>query len=232
MAVKLDLNQFRYQGKYEEESEDVVTAKDPEPISVQSSREPGTIPPLLVPNLLLVFIGFNPGRESGRVGHHYAHRSNRFWKFIYLSGLVNEKLTPSQDVELPEKYRYGFTDLVKRWTKSASELSLAEQLEGARLLEERLDKVKPKYIAVIGKGIWEMICRYKGWPHKALEWGIQPQKFAGAVPFLLPSTSGLVSIGAEKQLKYWSILHDLIEEERSKTVTALKQEPEETPVHI
>lgn len=133
--------------------------------------------PLLAPELRCVFVGFNPGIETARVGHYYAHRSNRFWKLLYESGCVDEKLSCKDDRMLLEKYQYGFHDLVARPTKGISELSSDEMLEGVPLLEQDLAKVRPRVVAIIGKGIWESIYRYKKKRKlnpKNFKWGVQP----------------------------------------------------------
>jgi TDG/mug DNA glycosylase family protein len=50
------------------------------------------LPDYLRPGLKLVFVGFNPGERSARIGHYYAGRGNQFWNFLYESGLVPEML--------------------------------------------------------------------------------------------------------------------------------------------
>ncbi|RYC55770.1 hypothetical protein CHU98_g10429, partial [Xylaria longipes] len=43
---------------------------------------------VIAPNLLILFIGLNPGVQTARTGHAYAHPSNLFWKLLYSSGIT------------------------------------------------------------------------------------------------------------------------------------------------
>ena len=47
-----------------------------------------TLPDLLAPNLLLVFVGLNPSEYSVREGHYFANPRNRFWPAFNRSGLL------------------------------------------------------------------------------------------------------------------------------------------------
>lgn len=40
------------------------------------------LPPSICENLTVVFVGFNPGVESSKQQHHYAHPTNLFWKLF------------------------------------------------------------------------------------------------------------------------------------------------------
>ena len=40
----------------------------------------------------VLLVGINPGVRSSQVGHHFAGPSNRFWKLLYESGLVSERI--------------------------------------------------------------------------------------------------------------------------------------------
>ncbi|MEI6665601.1 MAG: uracil-DNA glycosylase family protein, partial [Chloroflexota bacterium] len=52
-----------------------------------------TLPDLLRPGLDLVFVGINPGEESARRGHYYAHPGNAFWPALSASGLTTRPVT-------------------------------------------------------------------------------------------------------------------------------------------
>ena len=60
-----------------------------------------------------MFVGINPGARSAAVGHHFAGASNRFWKLLFDSGLINEPLTHREDWRLPE-WRLGLTNIIGR----------------------------------------------------------------------------------------------------------------------
>ena len=89
------------------------------------------LPDYLRPGLRVVFVGFNPGDRSSRIGHYYAGRGNQFWNFLFESGLVGERLRPEDDHRVLE-FSLGLTDVVKRWSRSAGELRTSDYREGVR----------------------------------------------------------------------------------------------------
>lgn len=141
------------------------------------------LPPLtdiLRPALISVFIGTNPGLETSRAGHAYAHPSNLFYKLLHASGLTpDRRLDPTEDVTLPAKYCLGNTNIVSRPSRDAAELSKEEMVAGALILEAKIRKWKPESVCVVGKGIWEAIwrSRYGRNPKKTeFKYGWQDEK--------------------------------------------------------
>ncbi|KAG7095276.1 hypothetical protein E1B28_006049 [Marasmius oreades] len=65
----------------------------------------------LLENLDIVFCGINPGQRSAETGHHFAHPSNHFWKCLHLSGLTPQRIHPTEDYTLPEKFSLGLVSL-------------------------------------------------------------------------------------------------------------------------
>jgi double-stranded uracil-DNA glycosylase len=144
---------------------------------------PRELPDYLRPDLVLVFVGINPGERSARVGHYYAGRGNQFWPLLFDSGLLPQRLTPEDDRRVLE-FGLGLTDVVKRWSKSANELRAAEFRRGARTLRNKLRRTAPRVVAFNGKMAYEKFC---GGPARL---GWQPGQWEGARVFVLPSTSG------------------------------------------
>ena len=95
------------------------------------------LPDLIESDLKILFIGINPGIRSAEVGHHFAGRSKRFWKFLFESGLTPVKYDAFHDYELLN-LGYGITNIAPRTTATAAELTPAELKEGALVL---LDKI-------------------------------------------------------------------------------------------
>lgn len=214
-VLKPDLKKFAYSPAKNAKAAEIKAIAG---VPVDKVAGLDALPLLLEPGLLLVFVGFNPGLESARLGHYYAHRSNRFWKFIYQSGLVSRPVVCTDDNRLQKEFAYGFTDLVGRSTKGVTELSRAEMSKGANILEARISKYQPRYVCFVGKGIYETVAKAKGWSLKDFSYGIQPEKFGSSNLFVVPSTSGLVSMPAARMLEYWKTLSELIaiaREERS-----------------
>ncbi|PYV06205.1 MAG: mismatch-specific DNA-glycosylase [Acidobacteria bacterium] len=101
------------------------------------------LPDYLRPGLDVVFVGFNPGDRSSRIGHYYAGRGNQFWNFLFESGLAPERLRPEDDRRVLE-FGLGLTDVVKRWSKSSNDLRTADYREGIPLLRAKLKEAAPR----------------------------------------------------------------------------------------
>ena len=141
------------------------------------------LPDYLRPNLQVVFVGFNPGERSARIGHYYAGRGNQFWNFLFESGLTPTRLQPEDDHRVLE-FGIGLTDLVKRWSRSSSELSAEDFRRGIPPLIAKLQRVAPCVVAFNGKTAYERFCG------RAARLGWQKEAIDGARVFVLPSTSG------------------------------------------
>src|SRR5438045_567614 len=93
-----------------------------------------TIPDVIGPGLRVLFCGINPSLYSAAVGHHFARPGNRFWPALHAAGLTDRRLSPFEDRLLLLAAGYGVTNLVRRATAAADELSPAELVAGARAL--------------------------------------------------------------------------------------------------
>jgi mismatch-specific thymine-DNA glycosylase len=140
------------------------------------------LPDYLRPNLRVVFVGINPGKTSAELGHYYARPGNPFWEFLLESGLTAKRLFPQDDHRILE-FGIGLTDVVKRWSRSSSELSAREFRDGATQLADKLKRIAPRVVAFNGKIAYEKFCG------RAARLGWQKEKIAGARVFVLPSTS-------------------------------------------
>ena len=141
------------------------------------------LPDYLQPGLKVVFVGFNPGERSARIGHYYAGRGNQFWNLLYESGLVREKLRPEDDHRIL-KFGLGLTDVVKRWSRSSSSLRASDYKKGTPQLLAKLRQVRPRAVAFNGKLAYEKVAAAPA------QLGVQREKLEGALVFVLPSTSG------------------------------------------
>ena len=120
------------------------------------------LPDTIIPNLLCVFVGLNPGIQTATKGHPYAHPSNLYWRLLHTSGLTpDRRLAPSEYITLPENYSLGNTNIVSRATKDGSELNKEEMVAGAKVLDEKIRKWKPEAVCLVGKSIWEAVWKFK-----------------------------------------------------------------------
>jgi len=165
------------------------------------------MPPLtdfLRPNLDLVIVGINPGTKSWTAGHHYAGPGNHFWPLLYESGLVTEPLTSADDARVLE-WNIGVTNMVAHTTPSLSDLSLDELRAGAKSLARKLERYRPRVVAFNGKRIYEV---FSG---KPCSFGRQPERFAGAVIYVMPSTSPRgASYQRADKLRFFIELRELV----------------------
>lgn len=147
------------------------------------------LPPLpdhLAPGLKIVFIGFNPGETSARLGHYYGYAGNRFWWLLHQAGLTDRLLAPAEDHTLPERYGYGLTDLVDRPSKSSGDLAGWELRDGREQLLEKLRRYRPKVACYNGKGVYAAAAGVK-----QVAYGLQPASLVeGVLDFVAASPSG------------------------------------------
>src|SRR5690242_7613358 len=101
------------------------------------------------PGLQVLFCGINPSLYSAAVGHHFARPGNRFWPALHAAGLTGRRLSPFEDRQLLAA-GYGLTNLVRRATAAADELSPTELVAGARALERKVRRYRPRAVAFLG----------------------------------------------------------------------------------
>ncbi|KAG0652342.1 uracil mismatch repair [Hyphodiscus hymeniophilus] len=184
---------------------------------------------VLEPNLLCVFVGLNPGIETARSGHAYAHPSNLFWKLLYSSGCTTRRCRPEEDRDLPRIFSLGNTNIVARPTRNGSELSKGEMDASVHVLEDKMRKYKPEVVCIVGKSIWESIWRVRhgkaikkeefkyGWQGEDENMGVaNDQDWRGSKVFVATSTSGLAAtlLPAEKE-RVWRELGVWVEQKRA-----------------
>ena len=144
-----------------------------------------SVPDVIAPGLRVLFCGINPGLYSGAVGHHFARPGNRFWPTLAASGFTPRLFSPYEEAELLT-LGLGITNLVRRATASADELTDEELRRGAQALQRKLRRHRPRYIAFLGMGAFRSAF---GRPTAAV--GPLDEEVGGARAWLLPNPSGL-----------------------------------------
>lgn len=107
------------------------------------------MPDVVAPGLRVLFCGINPGLMSAATGHHFARPGNRFWPVLHASGFTPRRLRPDEERELLA-YGLGITNVVARASARADELSDEEYREGGRILREKVARLRPAWLAVVG----------------------------------------------------------------------------------
>lgn len=143
------------------------------------------VPDVVAPGLRALFCGINPGLYSGAVGHHFARPGNRFWAALHLSGFTDRRLTAFEEEELLES-GLGITNLVRRATATADEISKAELIAGACTLRRKVRRIRPRAVAFLGLGAYRV-----AFAAPAAVVGEQPDRIDDSRVWLLPNPSGL-----------------------------------------
>lgn len=165
-----------------------------------------TLPDLIAPAVRLLFVGFNPSVRAARLGHYYAGRNNRFWDLLAASGLTPRRFHFQED-RLLLGLGIGVTDLVKRPTRSAAEVTAAEYREGVRRLRGMVVELRPRVVCYNGKGVYLLASGLASAP-----WGAQAtQVAAGVTDFVVPSPSGLARIPFAEKARWFTELRTLME---------------------
>jgi double-stranded uracil-DNA glycosylase len=134
----------------------------------------------------VLFVGINPGIRSSLTGHHFAGFSNRFWKLLFESGLVPERMTYHDDDRLPE-WGYGVTNIVRRPTPGIDTLKPQEYVAGRARLRAKVRRHRPAIVAMVGVTVFRaMFPERKG----AVKLGLQPERLGDSAVFVLPNPSG------------------------------------------
>ena len=147
------------------------------------------LPPLrdrIRPGVRVLFVGINPGIRSSLTGHHFAGFSNRFWKLLFESRLVPERIGYEDDVRLPD-WGFGITNIVARPTAGIDTLEPREYVEGRVRLRRKVLRHRPAIVALVGVTVFRaMFPERRG----AVTLGLQQERIGDSAVFVLPNPSG------------------------------------------
>ncbi len=157
---------------------------------LESFRD-ASVPDLLGPDLRLLFVGINPGLWTAATQTHFAHPGNRFYPALLQGGVIQRRIDPAagmsdDDRDYLRNRGIGITNIVRRATAKASELTAEELRQGGERLVETIRRAAPQVVAVAG------ITAYRtafGRPKAAP--GRQPEPLGGAELWVVPNPSGL-----------------------------------------
>ena len=156
----------------------------PTPAELRAARG-RTVPDLIAPRLRVLFVGINPGLYSGAVGHHFARPGNRFWKVLHAAGFTDGVVSPFDERMLLER-GLGITNVVRRTTAAAAELSDDELVAGARRLKAKVARHRPRIVAFLGLQAYRIAL-----DRPRARVGRQADRLGGAAVWVLPNPSGL-----------------------------------------
>jgi double-stranded uracil-DNA glycosylase len=124
----------------------------PTPADLEAARD-RRIPDVLGTGLRVVFSGINPGLWSAATGLHFARPGNRFWPTLHRAGFTPRQLQPEGQGKLLG-LGLGITNVAARATARADELSREELLRGGAVLREKVERLGPGWLAVVGIGAY------------------------------------------------------------------------------
>ncbi len=145
------------------------------------ARKSFTLPDYVRPKLKLLICGLNPSPYAAKTGIPFGRPGNRFWPAALRAKLVERERDPLDALNCG----VGFSDLVKRTTRAASELGTEEYEHGLKRLEDLVRLMRPASLCFVGLAGWRAAVERKAQP------GWIENGFAGRPAYLMPSTSGL-----------------------------------------
>src|SRR3954447_4278191 len=115
----------------------------------------------IAPGVRVLLVGINPGGKPGQTGHPFAGPSNRFWRLLFESGLVPERISHLDDVRLSE-WGFGVTNLVARPSPRIEVCRPPEYVEGWHSLEKKIDRFRPEIVPCVGVTIYRSLLKVLG----------------------------------------------------------------------
>lgn len=165
-----------------------------------------TLPDVIAPDLDVLFCGINPGLYTAAAGHHFARPGNRFWPALHRAGFTPRLLQPHEERELLT-LGCGITNIVAYATATAAELSQADLIDGARILERKVKRYRPRVLAIVGIGAYRT-----AFARPRATFGLQPETIAATKIWVLPNPSGLNANYQPKELvRMFTELHEHVQ---------------------
>ena len=161
---------------------DGPTGHEPGDAPVVCCRRRFTLPDTVGAGMRLLICGLNPSEYSAEVGVGFGRPGNRFWPAALAAGLATVDRDPFHALD---QHGLGMTDLVKRATRRASELSTDEYAAGLNRVERLVAWLKPAAVCFVGLAGWRAVV------DRRARAGRQTDDLGGRPVYLMPSTSGL-----------------------------------------
>lgn len=158
-----------------------VTLDGEQPRFVDAVRA-RTLPDTVGPGMRLLVCGLNPSLNAADAGVGFVTASNRFWRAAIEAGLASR---PRDAWDALRSHGIGMTDLVKRATRRADELSVEEYAAGLDRVDRLCTRLQPGAVVSVGLAGWRAAV------DRRAEVGVQDRTLGGRPVYVMPSTSGL-----------------------------------------
>ena len=141
-----------------------------------------SLPDSVGPGMQVLIVGLNPSPYSADSGIPYGRPGNRFWPAALAAGLVSL----DRDVEHAlGSHHVGFTDLVRRTTRRADEVTTMEYRTGFKRICRLAEWLKPRAACFVGLSAWRLVADKRASP------GWQERPIGPSRVYVMPHTSGL-----------------------------------------
>jgi TDG/mug DNA glycosylase family protein len=141
-----------------------------------------TLPDTVGPGMRVLLVGLNPSVYSADRGIGFARPGNRFWPAALAAGLVTRDRDPFDALRT---HAVGMTDLVKRATARADELTPGEYRAGTARVEALAEWLAPAAVCFVG------LSGYRVAVDRTATAGWQAARFGGRAAYVMPNPSGL-----------------------------------------
>jgi double-stranded uracil-DNA glycosylase len=134
------------------------------------------------PGMRLLVCGLNPSLHAADAGVGFVTPGNRFWPAALAAGLVTVDRDP---VRALVHHGVGMTDLVKRASPRAAELTRDEYADGLARIGRLAEWLHPAAICFVGLAGWRAAT------DKRAIAGLQERTVGGRPVYVMPNTSGI-----------------------------------------
>ncbi len=160
---------------------DAVALHGDDPRFVDATRA-RTLPDTVGPDMRVLICGLNPSLHAADAGVGFVTPGNRFWPAALALDLASVDRDPFHALH---HHGMGMTDLAKRATTRADELSPDEYGDGLARVERMCERLRPGAVVMVGLAGWRTAV------DRRASAGWQDHGLGGRPVYVMPSTSGL-----------------------------------------
>ena len=150
-------------------------------LDVEATRA-RTLADTVGPGMRLLVVGLNPSVYAADAGHGFARPGNRFWPAALAAGVVTRAHDPRHALRVDG---IGMTDLVKRATPRAAEITRDEFRAGLERVERLVTWLQPRATCFVG------LTGYRDARDRNAQAGWQPRDFGDRPAYVMPNPSGI-----------------------------------------
>jgi len=146
------------------------------------ARRGATLADSVGAGMRLLCVGLNPSPYAAEIGVGFARPGNRFWPAALSAGVVSADRDPRHALDVDG---VGMTDLVKRPTARADEITPTEYRAGIDRLDLVCGWLQPRVVCIVGLAGWRVAV------DRRATTGWQPWALGGRPTYVMPNPSGL-----------------------------------------